>query len=206
MDPHRRRSAWRLQASLLAASLLACLQAAAQTSFDCSKAQPGTIAGRVCRDPALAKLDRALGQTYGAALKAAAGERPPLLQAEQRGWIKGLEECRKEADARACAEQSYRRRNAELQARYRLAPGNGPVSYVCDGMPADAVRATYYRTEPATLIAERGGAVSVMFQQPAASGARYEGRNEMLWEHQGNATIRWGYGAKEMQCVRIAPE
>ena len=210
MHPHRSSSPFSrlpasLPASLLSATLLAAaLPVTAQTSFDCRKAQPGTVAGTVCRDPALAELDRALGKTYGAALKAAAGERPPLLKAEQRGWIKGLEECRKEADARTCAERSYRRRNAELQARYRLVAGDGPVSYVCDGNPADEVRVTYHQTEPATLIAERGGAVSLMFQQSAASGAKYEGRNEMLWEHKGDATIRWGYDAKEMQCLRKA--
>ena len=191
-----------LLAPLAVAMAGAALPAAAQPSFDCRKAQHGSVAEMVCRDAALARLDRALDKTYTAALKRAAGERPPLLKAEQRGWIKGLEACRKETDVRACAAQSYRRRNAELQARYRLVAGNGPVSYVCGGDPADEVRATYFQTEPGVAIAERGGSVSVMFQQPAASGAKYEGPNEMLWEHKGDATVRWGYGAQEMQCAR----
>jgi len=28
----------------------------------------------------------------------------------------------------------------------------------------------------------------------------YEGRNEMFWEHQGEARIVWGYQAPEMTC------
>jgi hypothetical protein len=39
-----------------------------------------------------------------------------------------------------------------------------------------------------------------MYQQAAASGARYVGRNESLWEHQGEAVIQWGYGAPELSC------
>ncbi|MEJ2515462.1 MAG: hypothetical protein P8080_09905 [Gammaproteobacteria bacterium] len=27
------------------------------------------------------------------------------------------------------------------------------------------------------------------------------GRNELFWEHQGTATVRWGFGADEMRCV-----
>jgi hypothetical protein len=39
-----------------------------------------------------------------------------------------------------------------------------------------------------------------MVLQPSASGTRYQGRNELIWEHQGEALIIWGYGAKEMRC------
>ena len=30
--------------------------------------------------------------------------------------------------------------------------------------------------------------------------AKYQGRNETLWEHQGEALIGWGYDAAEMRC------
>ena len=72
--------------------------------------------------------------------------------------------------------------------------------YVCDGQPANQVVATFFQTEPPSAIAERGDQTSWMVQQPAASGARYQGRNETLWEHQGEAVITWGYGAPEMRC------
>jgi membrane-bound inhibitor of C-type lysozyme len=64
------------------------------------------------------------------------------------------------------------------------------------------VIATFYPTEPATLIAERGDSVSLMYQVVSASGAKYEGRNELFWEHQGEATIRWGFEAPEMHCKK----
>ncbi len=37
-------------------------------------------------------------------------------------------------------------------------------------------------------------------QQPATSGARYQGRNDTLWEHEGKARITWGYNTPEMRC------
>jgi hypothetical protein len=72
------------------------------------------------------------------------------------------------------------------QSRLRLRQG-GAREHGGDGLPA-------------TLIAERGDQVSLMVLQPSASGARYQGRNESLWEHQGNALITRGYGAQEMSC------
>jgi hypothetical protein len=74
------------------------------------------------------------------------------------------------------------------------------VFYACDGDPRNEVVATFFRTEPPTLIAERGDRSSLMVMQPAASGARYQGRNESLWEHRGEARITWGFGAPEMRC------
>jgi hypothetical protein len=44
--------------------------------------------------------------------------------------------------------------------------------------------------------------VSLMYLQPGASRAKYQGRNELLWEHQGKALVRWGRGALEMRCVK----
>jgi hypothetical protein len=64
------------------------------------------------------------------------------------------------------------------------------------------VIATFFQTDPPTLIAERGDRVSLMYLQPAGSGAKYQGCNESLWEHQGEAVITWGYGRPEMRCTR----
>jgi hypothetical protein len=97
-------------------------------------------------------------------------------------------------------------RIAELQARYRLVPGQGPVTYVCDGQPVNQVIATFFTTDPPTLIAERGDQVSLMYLQPSASGSRYQGRNEVLWEHHGEATITWGFDSPEMRCTVSPPD
>ncbi len=173
---------------------------AATPSFDCAKVAAGSIEEMICADDALAALDRKLDEVYAAASKKAANEHPPVLKAEQRGWIKGRNECWKADDRRRCVEDSYRLRIAELEVRYRLVPAKGPVAYACDGNPANEVVATFFATEPPTLIAERGDQVSWMVLQPAASGAKYQGRNESLWEHQGEALITWGYGSPEMRC------
>ena len=169
-------------------------------SFACGKVRPGSIEEMICRDSRLSALDRKLADVFAAASKKAVDEHPPVLKAEQRGWIKGRDECWKSADKRGCVESAYVRRIAELQATYRLVPGKGPVTYVCDGQPANEVTATFFPTDPPTLYAERGDSVSLMFLQPSGSGARYQGRNESLWEHQGEALITWGYGAPEMRC------
>ena len=174
---------------------------AAGPSFDCSKAA-GSIEQMICKDDALSTLDYKMAEVYSAASKKAVNEHPPVLRAEQRGWIKGRNDCWKSEDERECVEESYRRRIAELQARYRLVPPNGPVFYSCNGDPRNEVVATFFETDPPTLIAERGDQVSIMYLQPSGSGSKYQGRNESLWEHQGEATIVWGYGSPEMRCSK----
>jgi uncharacterized protein len=155
----------------------------------------------ICRDDGLAALDRALAAVYRSALRKAASERPPVLRVEQRGWAKGRNDCWKSANKRSCIEKAYKHRIAELQARYRLVPGQGPVKYVCDGDSNNEVLATFFQTDPPTLIAERADQVSLMYLQPSASGTRYQGPNESLWEHQGEARVTWGHGAREMRCT-----
>jgi hypothetical protein len=61
---------------------------------------------------------------------------------------------------------------------------------------------TFFKTDPPTLEAERGDQVSLMYLQPSGSGSKYQGRNESFWEHQGEATIVWGYGSPEMICSK----
>jgi uncharacterized protein/heat shock protein HslJ len=188
--------------SLMICAVLATGQLhAAAPVIDCRKPPAGSMEALVCGDAELMALDRVMATVYAAAVKKAGRERPPLLKAEQRGWIKGRNDCWKSDDKRACVVDSYRRRIVELQARYRLVTASAPVRYVCNGNPADEVVATYFQTDPPSLIAERGDSSSLMYQAPSASGARYLGRNELLWEHQGKATIRWGYQAPEMPCV-----
>ncbi|MFG0456778.1 MliC family protein [Shewanella mangrovisoli] len=188
-------------AGLLAATLSVPVMAAEKPSFDCGKVQAGSIEELVCQDAGLTKLDLQLAEVYAQAADKAKNEQPPMLKAMQRGWVKGRNECWKSEDKRACIESSYQTRIAELQAQYRLVEMTGPIFYACDGNPANEVVVSYFKTEPATLIAERGDQTSLMFVQPSGSGAKYQGRNESLWEHHGEAKIVWGYEAPEMTCV-----
>lgn len=173
--------------------------AAAEPAFNCAKAS-GSVEKLICGDDALAAADRKMAEVFSAAQRKAGNEHPSVLKAEQRGWIKGRNDCWKNPDARACVNDEYLRRIAELQARYRLVDMRGPFFFACDGNRANELVITHFSTEPPTLIAERGDQASLMFAQPAASGSRYQGRNESFWEHHGEATVVWGYGAPEMIC------
>ena len=171
-------------------------------SFDCSKVQKGSIEELICQDEGLSMLDLKMAAVYAEATKKAIHEHPPTLKAEQRGWIKGRNECWKSEDKRQCIDQIYRYRIAELQAHYRLVPANGPFWYTCNGDPRNEVVVTFFETDPPTLEAERGDQVSLMYLELSGSGARYQGRNESFWEHQGEASIVWGYGSPEMRCSK----
>ena len=75
------------------------------------------------------------------------------------------------------------------------------VVFACPGEGND-VKATFYSTDPPTLVAERNNRTAFMTQQPAASGTRYQGAGDMLWEHEGEALVRWGYGSPEQTCKK----
>ncbi len=169
-------------------------------SFPCDKTKTGSIEAIICDDERLSALDRKLAGIYATVSHKAKNEHRPLLKAEQSGWIKGRNDCRKADNKKECIKTEYLYRIAELQARYQLVPSIGPVHFICDNTLAKEVVATFFHTDPATLIAEYGNSVSLMFVQPSGSGARYQGRNESFWEHQGEALIIWGYEAPEMRC------
>ncbi len=190
---------WR---TLIACTALITFPGAAQAmAIDCSKAN-GSIENLICSDAGLGALDQEMGRVYAAALRKAEHEHPPVLKAEQRGWIKGRNDCWKSNDRRQCVEDLYRLRRVELEARYRLVPVAASARYSCDGDPRNEVLVDFFETDPPSLIAERGDSVSLMLQQPAASGTRYLARNESFWEHQGQATVVWGYGAPTMRCQK----
>jgi uncharacterized protein len=105
-------------------------------AFDCSRAT-GEVEELICQDQELAALDRKLDAVYRAALSKARDGMSQQLRAEQRGWIKGRNECWKArgaggpvfltaswqaADMRECVEGNYKIRISELQARWQLVP------------------------------------------------------------------------------------
>ena len=75
------------------------------------------------------------------------------------------------------------------------------VMFACPGEGND-VKATFYSTEPPTLMAERANRTAFMTLQRAASGAKYEGAGDMLWENEGEARVIWGYGRPEENCKK----
>jgi uncharacterized protein len=180
--------------------LIAIKARAEGPSFDCSKVEAGSIEETVCKNQNLTTLDLKMAEVYREASKKAVNEHPPVLKGEQRGWIKGRDECWKSDDKKKCVEESYMLRIAELQARYGLVAGDGPFFYVCDDNPAKEVVITFFKTDPPTLIAEFGDSVSLMYLQPSGSGSKYQGRNESAWIKGKEAMITWAYGSPEMSC------
>lgn len=168
-----------------------------QPSFDCSQQLEHSIETLICQDAELAALDQEMADVYRAASETEKARQDKYFKARQRGWIKGRNDCWKADDKRSCTQSSYHQRIAELQATYGLIQGK-TVVYACDD---GDVMVTYFETDPATAVAQFKGEESFMNRQPSASGARYLGRNESLWEHQGEATIVWGYEAPEMRCT-----
>jgi uncharacterized protein len=171
-----------------------------QPTFDCTTVEAGSMDAIICQDGELSQLDLKLSEIYKTASAKAANEQPPLLQTEQHGWVKGRNECWKADDKTQCIKITYERRISELQARYQLVPARGPFHFQCSESAADELIVTFYESDTPTLIAERSDSTSLMHQVRAASGSKYEGRNESFWEHHGEARVVWGYDTPEFVC------
>jgi len=196
-----------------------------QAAASCPAAGGGQVAQLLCQQPELQQLDQQLNQVYQQALAKATAAAAQLtqqatdiqaqpvryLKAEQRGWLKGRDECWKATELSACVRQQYQYRIAQLQANYQLVAASGPVLYRCSDAPGSEVMVRFYPTNPASLIAERGDQVSFMLLQGAEDAAkesaeRYLGRNESL-SHQGTMLrLVWGYQAPELSCQVTATQ
>ena len=168
-------------------------------AYDCSAAEHD-IETLVCDNPALSALDRRLAGVYAEALAvlgdvADSVEATRYLEAWQRGWIKGRNECWKAADRIACTRTSYERRIAELQARYFLVPGGEPVFFACDD--GSEIVATFIPTDPPAVRLERGDTLKVGLLVPAASGAKYEADfGTSFWTKGDGAMVEWPQGTR----------
>ena len=183
-------------------------------AFDCAKAT-GEVEKLICADQGLAALDRKLDGVYKAALAKAKDDVPRFLRTEQRGWIKGRDECWKAqgagnpvylteswvaTDVRGCVEGQYRMRIAELQVQLRLVPPKGPVFFACNNQPSNVFTATFFETDPLAASVERGDRTVIAYQVRTASGVRYEGQNLALRTMGNEATITWL--GEELKCKR----
>lgn len=180
------------QVALVASLAFAAAATAAGPSFDCAKVEAGSIEETVCHDEALSALDRKMADVFGAASKKAANEHPPVLKAEQRGWIKGRNDCWKSDDKRACVEQAYLSRIVELQIQSGQLMVPTPVGYSCREDQRAPVTAVYYdQTDPKSAVITVGDDQVIAFIAPSGSGARYTAANVELWEHQGEVALKW---------------
>ena len=103
--------------AILAASCLAApLAQASHPSFDCSKATH-EVEQLICKDADLADLDRSLAELYATLLKHTPASEQGALKTEQRGWVKGRDDCWKADDKHGCIKAEYQSRIKELKDR-----------------------------------------------------------------------------------------
>jgi uncharacterized protein len=200
-----------LSVVLLAASA-AHAQGARGPAFDCTKAE-GTVEELICKDAELGALDRKLDEAYKAALAKARDAMPGTLRAEQRGWVKGRNDCWKAQEGspafltaswqvtsvRDCVVGSYQLRTAELQAVWQLVPSKGPVFFACENNPANEVVATFFETDLPSARLERGDRSVTAYLVQTGSGARYEGQNVDFWTKGDEAQVTWDGSALACQ-------
>jgi uncharacterized protein len=178
---------------LLVSSLGAALsRAATGPSFDCARAT-GKAEQLVCREPALAALDVLLDGVYQAALaKVAPGPAKDTLVAEQAGFRQARDGCARSLLAfGACVEDNYARRISALQTAFALVPEQGRASFTCEGDGPQRIGATFFASHLGTAVLTAGDREVLVFQQPAASGAKYEGEGVVLWNKGDEAQVTW---------------
>jgi len=188
-------------ASVMALVLgLPALAGAQGPAFDCAKAQ-GQVEKLICSDASLASRDRKLDEVYKAAVAKAKGGLLNTLRAEQRGWVKGRDECWKSTantpefitaswqtkSVRDCVEAKYRIRTSELQAVWRIVPPK-TVSFACENNPANEIVANFFETDPPSARVERGDRTWSVWQVESGSGVKYEGQNITFWSKGNEAT------------------
>jgi len=103
---------------MLITALVVTTGYANQPSFDCGKVKKDSSEGVICSSDALMNLDRELAAVYKKAL--AKASKSDMLKAEQRGWIKGRNECWKAEDEEKCMVNEYNGRIKELKEKYVL--------------------------------------------------------------------------------------
>jgi uncharacterized protein len=196
------RSPGGIPALLAGAALFPVLAFAAAPTFDCKKAG-GEVEKLICSDDALAGLDVALAKVYAAAKAKATGKPAAQLKAEQRGWVKGRNECWKANgqetwitatwtvnNVRACVEAQYLLRTSELQAVWRLVSPR-TVSYACQNNPANEVVVNAFGTDPATLRLERGDRTVTLWQVKPGANGLFEGQNVSLVQQGKALKVNW---------------
>ena len=193
---------------LCSGAFLACALAlpvaavAGGPTFNCAKAQ-GEVEKLICSDASLAALDRRLDEVYRAASAKAKGKLATQLRAEQRGWVKGRNDCWKANGqetwitatwtvntVKGCVDAQYRLRTSELQAVWRLLPPR-TVAYACQNNPANEVVVNFFDTDPATIRLERGDRTKTVWRVGDASAGKYEGQNVGLVHQGSELKVSW---------------
>jgi uncharacterized protein YecT (DUF1311 family) len=192
-----------LGALIVGAAGLPAVAWAEGPAFSCAKAQ-GEVEKLICADASLAALDRKLDAVYKAASAKAKGKLATRLREEQRGWVKGRNDCWKAngvetwitatwtvSTVKGCVDAQYRLRTSELQAVWQLLQPR-TVAYACQNNPANEVVANFFETDPPTIRLERGDRTKTLWRVGVAGAGQYEGQNVSLVQ-QGNNELKVGW-------------
>ncbi len=167
-------------------------------AFDCAGAS-GQVEQLICSDENLAALDQELARVYQSAQSALPQSELPALKVEQRGWIKGRNDCWKAADTLDCVTETYQTRIVELQIRSGELIAPTAIAYNCGKDNAEPFYAAFYSgTVPASVVLTHGQDQVVAFIAPSGSGAKYVASGVEFWEHHGEALVYW-FGT-ELKC------
>jgi uncharacterized protein YecT (DUF1311 family) len=101
-------------------------------SFDCTKAT-APVEKLICGDKELAARDRTLTDAYAKAMAEWPDSEKTKQRAAQRTWTASRNACDQDAKAKACVEESYRRRLIEVQIKGGQLMVPTAVGYVCQG-------------------------------------------------------------------------
>lgn len=159
--------------------------AATTPSFDCAKAE-SEAEKLVCQDENLAGMDRELARLYKLADTGpyATPARKKELEAMQRGWVKGRDDCWKAENKNQCVMTAYAQRIHELRQGYADARtqddqgvSTGPLALACKGIDF-GVSATFIKTEPGAVFLQWNDSSIALDHVPSGSGEKYQG----LWD------------------------
>jgi len=182
---------------LLASTLAVGAPAVAQgmgPSFQCARAD-GAVEKLVCQDKQLSEMDRETARLFKLALDSLSGNenRRNELVATERGWIKGRNDCSKDANVRPCVVASYAARIHELRQDYPSARTGGgislgPFATRCTGISA-TISAVFINTVPSVVSLSWPNNALVLTQTLSGSGARYAAagpNGETVFWNKGN--------------------
>jgi uncharacterized protein len=158
-------------------------------ALDCAHAT-GKVPLAVCGEASLTALDRKADAAWRAA-RAKGVRTPETVDAEQRGFVQQRDACERQRDVRACLQVVYTARVSELQAIHGLVPVTGRARFACTGEGPPEIAAAFFASEAASALLTAGDREVLVFQKPAASGARYEGDGVVFWNKGDEAAVTW---------------
>ncbi len=157
------------------------------------------VESAICASPELAALDNQLNDIYKRALERVVDTDAATLKAVQRGWAKGRDECWKASNLMACTRDSYQQRIDEIQLEYSLLSPTSTQTYQCG---EDRVDVQFFSTTPEKILVKKGSLRWLMHRLESASGAKYQGRNEMFWLKGNTALAQWQFEGETVSCTQ----